>query len=90
VLAFWISTKISTHFVAGKVMVERESFWSGWKERVAALRNLPPVLKIVWQSGPTVVGLGLAFRVVGSLLPVALLAITKLIIDDIVHIVTTG
>jgi ATP-binding cassette, subfamily B, bacterial len=71
-------------------MVEQENFWSGWRERVVALRNLPPVLKIVWRSGPLVVVLGLAFRLVGSLLPVALLAVTKLIIDTIQNAIVSG
>jgi len=70
-------------------MVEQTKFWGGWKERLAALRNVPPVLKIVWQSGPLVVSLGLLFRMVASLLPIALLWITKLIIDGIVHSVST-
>ncbi len=56
-----------------------------WRERLSALRNLPPVLKIVWDSGPIVVSLGLLFRLVTALLPVAILAVTKLIIDSIVH-----
>jgi ATP-binding cassette, subfamily B, bacterial len=64
------------------------SFRSAWEERLAALRNLPPVLKIVWESGPTVVALGLVFRLATSLLPVALLWITKLIIDTIVAAVS--
>ena len=71
-------------------MIDQENFWSGWKERVVALRNLPPVLKIVWRSGPLVVVLGLAFRLVGSLLPVALLAVTKLIIDTIQNTIVSG
>src|SRR5436305_13069468 len=70
-------------------MAEQESFWSGWHERLAALRNVPPVLKIVWDSGRTVVALGLLFRLFVSLLPIALLWITKLIIDAIVHAATT-
>ena len=37
---------------------EPKTFKSGWRERMTALRNLPPVLKIVWQSGPLVVTLG--------------------------------
>lgn len=63
-------------------------FRSGWQERVAALRNVPPVLKIVWQSGPAVVGFGLVFRLFAAVLPVALLWITKLIIDGIVRAVS--
>jgi len=62
---------------------------SGWQERLAALRNVPPVLKIVWGSGPAVVALGLIFRLFAAVLPVLLLWITKLIIDGIVHAVST-
>ncbi len=68
-------------------MKQQLSFWSGWQERVSALGNVPPVLKIVWQSGPTVVASGVLARVVVSLLPLALLAITKLIVDAVVAVV---
>ncbi len=70
-------------------MSERRSFWSGWQERLSALRNVPPVLKIVWESGPGVVTLGLVTRLIVSVLPIGLLAIPKLIIDSIFN-VTTG
>jgi ATP-binding cassette subfamily B protein len=69
-------------------MDEPKSFWSGWGERLSALRNVPPVLKIVWQSGSVVVSLGLFFRLITSLLPVVALWITKLIIDVIVRVVS--
>ena len=70
-------------------MAERKTFWTGWHERMAALRNVPPVLKIVWDSGPGVVIFGLVARLFSALLPVLLLWITKLIIDAIVHAVST-
>ena len=70
-------------------MSQRDSFWASWQERLSALRNIPPVLKIVWDSGPAVVALGLVFRLIASLLPLALLGITKLIIDAIVHSLTS-
>jgi ATP-binding cassette subfamily B protein len=66
-------------------MAEPEKFWKSWRERLSALRNVPPVLRIVWQAGPVVVTLGLIFRLITSLLPIATLWITKLIIDGIVH-----
>jgi ATP-binding cassette, subfamily B, bacterial len=69
-------------------MAERESYWGGWQERISALRNVPAVLKIVWDSGPGVVIFGLVSRLFSSLLPVVLLWITKLIIDGIVHAVS--
>jgi ATP-binding cassette, subfamily B, bacterial len=70
-------------------MANRKGYWGGWQERISALRNVPAVLKIMWDSGPGVVIFGLVSRIFSSLLPVALLWITKLIIDKIVHAVTT-
>src|SRR5580704_11687257 len=69
-------------------MTERQNFWGGWQERISALRNVPAVLKIVWDSGPSVVIFGLISRLLSSLMPVVLLWITKLIIDGIVHAVS--
>jgi len=66
-------------------MAERESLWTGWQERISALRNVPAVLRIVWDSGPAVVVFGLVARLLSSVLPVVLLWITKLIIDGIVN-----
>src|ERR1700736_2405994 len=62
-------------------MSEKETFLSSWQERLSALRNVPPVLKIVWRSGPGVVTFGITARVVAALLPVALVSVTKVIID---------
>ena len=70
-------------------MAERQNMWSGWQDRISALRNVPAVLKIVWDSGPAVVVFGLVSRLFSSVLPVVLLWITKLIIDGIVHAVST-
>ena len=69
-------------------MADGEDFWGGWRDRLVALRNVPPVLGIVWESGPLVVSLGLFFRLISSLLPLAALWITKLIVDGIVHAVS--
>ena len=62
-------------------MAKADGFWSSWGERLIALRNVPPILKIVWQSGPGVVGFGIGARLVAALLPVAIGYIPKLIID---------
>ncbi|MFZ0479739.1 MAG: ABC transporter ATP-binding protein [Terriglobales bacterium] len=70
-------------------MAEKQEFWRGWRERMAALRNVPAVLGFVWKSGRTVVVLGLVCRVVASLLPPALFWVSKLIIDTIFRILTT-
>ncbi len=70
-------------------MKERSHFWNGWQDRLAALRNVPTVLRFVWESGRAVVVLGLVSRIIASLLPPALFWVSKLIIDAIFQIITT-
>ena len=50
-------------------MKEAPEFWSGWRDRLSALRNVPTVLHYVWESGRSVVVAGLLARVVAALLP---------------------
>ena len=54
---------------------------TSWNKRLAALRNVPPVLRLVWDAAPKVVAGGIALRVTSALIPVAMLAISKSIID---------
>ena len=56
---------------------------SRWRDRLRALQNIPPLFRIVWKAAPRVVTAGLAFSVIIALLPVAMLAVTKVIIDAI-------
>ncbi|MBV9623076.1 MAG: ABC transporter ATP-binding protein, partial [Acidobacteria bacterium] len=67
-------------------MSGKETFWSSWQERLSALRNVPPILRIVWQSGPGVVTFGISARLLAALLPVALAWIPKLIVDILVDL----
>jgi ATP-binding cassette, subfamily B, bacterial len=57
-----------------------------WGDRIQALKNVPAVLKIVWNSGPWVVALGLLFRILVSVVPLAALVVSKKIIDHIQEI----
>src|SRR6185312_13017275 len=70
-------------------MSEKETFWSSWQERLSALRNVPPVLKIVWRSGPGVVTFGIAARIVAALLPIGLTYVAKIIIDIVNNAIKT-
>ncbi len=60
------------------------------RDRVSALRNIPPFLRQIWTTskGLTLVSLGL--RLVRSLLPIATLYVGKLIIDEAVRLVRLG
>ncbi len=60
-----------------------------WRERLGALRNLPPFLKLVWNTSPTLTLGQAVLRVVRALLPVVTLFVGKLIIDEVVLLVRT-
>jgi ATP-binding cassette subfamily B protein len=58
---------------------------ANWSERLKALRKVRPVFKMVWSCAPDVVLLSVLARLAISVIPVALLWVTRLIIDAIVH-----
>jgi ATP-binding cassette subfamily B protein len=55
------------------------------RARVGALRNLPPFLRLVWQTSPTLAAGNLACRLARAFLPIATLYVGKLIIDEVVR-----
>lgn len=54
-----------------------------WRERLTALKRVPPIFKMVWTCAPGVVLASLVTRLFVSVVPVALLAVTRFIIDAI-------
>ncbi len=64
-------------------MTDSPRFWHGWRERAAALRNIPALLRIVWESGPGVVAAGWGCRIVAALIPIAMLTVAKRILDAV-------
>lgn len=60
-----------------------QTFWQSWRERIRALRNIPPLARIVWESGPKVVSLGMCSRLFAALVPVSMLAVSKQILDAV-------
>ncbi len=63
---------------------------SSLRERVGALRNLPPFLRLVWRTSPGLTAANGAARLVRALLPVATLYVGKLIIDAVVRLQAAG
>jgi ATP-binding cassette, subfamily B, bacterial len=59
------------------------SFRASWRERIHALRHIPALARIVWQSGPAVVCGVMTSRVAAALIPLAMLAVSKLILDAV-------
>jgi ATP-binding cassette subfamily B protein len=57
--------------------------WDGWRTRLHALRNVPLLLRLAWECGRAVVIAGLACRVVGAVIPLAMLGVSRWIFDAI-------
>ena len=60
------------------------------RERFGALKNLPPFIKLVWQTSRALTLSNLCLRLLRALLPVVMLYIGKLIIDEVVGLVQAG
>ena len=56
---------------------------NAWGDRLRALKNVPPVLHFVWESGPAVVFWNIAIRVMVAFLPVGIGIIGRFIIDGV-------
>jgi ATP-binding cassette subfamily B protein len=57
-----------------------------WRERLQALKNIPPVLRMVWEAAPNVIVASVTLRVITALLPLAVLKVTQVIIDDVYNL----
>lgn len=56
---------------------------SAWGDRVRALRNLPPLLGILWDSGPSVVTWGIIFRIIVAFAPLGIAAVAAWIVNGV-------
>jgi len=60
------------------------------RERLAAMRNLPPFIASVWRTSPWLCISSIVLRLIRALLPVVTLYIGKLIIDEVTGLVRAG
>jgi ABC-type multidrug transport system, ATPase and permease components len=70
-------------FISGGNTVGSHQQGNAWGDRIRALKNVPPVLRLVWASGPQVVFWNIAIRIVVAFLPVAVGIIGRFIIDGV-------
>ncbi|MGZ5038857.1 MAG: ABC transporter ATP-binding protein [Usitatibacter sp.] len=64
-----------------------------FRERLGALANLPPFLKLVWQTSPLISVAQVGLRIARALIPVAALYVGARIIDEVVrltHVASPG
>jgi len=60
------------------------------RERLAALRLVPRLLRLVWETHPAYTGTMIVLRLVRSVVPVTSLWVAKLIIDEVIGLARTG
>ena len=68
----------------------RQNFREAWTKRLKALRDVPSIVSLVWESGRGVVSFGLILRIITALSPLALLAVARVILDGVVSFVSHG
>ena len=56
------------------------------RERVSALRHLPAFLTLIWRTSPALTLSNIVLRLLRAALPLAMLYLGKLIIDDVIHL----
>src|SRR5690606_33338659 len=61
-----------------------------FRERVGALKNLPPLFRLVWATSPGLFLTNLGLRLIRALIPVSMLYIGKLIVDEVVRVAGTA
>jgi len=71
---------------ASSTKPRREHASPSLRERFDAMRNLPPFLRQIWQTSPWLTMTSLGLRLIRALLPVAMLYLGKLIIDEAIRL----
>jgi ATP-binding cassette subfamily B protein len=71
-------------FVPAPLGRRRPPAESGWKEKLAALRYVPALFRLIWRTHRGYATAMMALRVVGSVIPVATFWVAKLILDSVI------
>ncbi|MEJ2007659.1 MAG: ABC transporter ATP-binding protein [Acidobacteriota bacterium] len=61
----------------------KEPFQNSWRDRLKALRNVPPGLRIVWEAGPSVAVCGFVLQTLSALIPIGIAAVSAAIIGEV-------
>ncbi len=60
------------------------------RERVGALKYLPPLFRLVWATSPLLTAASVTLRLVRAFVPVAMLYVGKLVVDEVVRVAAVG
>src|ERR1700683_2281386 len=54
-----------------------------WRDRLRAMNNIPPIMRMVWKAAPGTFVSGVGYRLVAALVPLAMLKVTSVIIGSL-------
>jgi ATP-binding cassette, subfamily B, bacterial len=80
---------VSVRHLPGAAPIPEDERPKGWRERLAALRYLPALLRLVWQTHRTFTAAMMVLRLARAFVPVLALWAAKLIIDEVVRLTQT-
>src|SRR5579885_590984 len=85
--AYWWLPRLARKFqcLMKSRAMPNESERSRFKQRIAALKNLPRVMVLVWQAAPLVVLTSLLLRLLVAVAPLGVLFVSKRLIDAVVN-----
>lgn len=72
--------------MARKRNTETSEHQPSFRERFAALRNLPAFFRQIWQTSPSLTILNFVLRLIRSTVPTATLYVGKLIVDEVIRL----
>jgi ATP-binding cassette, subfamily B, bacterial len=88
-LYFVGNTAVTLDLMSPHTAAARSSDLS-WSDRLASLRYVRPLLRMVWETSPPLVLASIGLRLLRALLPAAMLWVSKLILDAVVGRISRG
>ncbi len=68
-------------------MSRRKNEKKSFKEQFEALRNLPKFFQMIWETSPALTLANVGLRLLRSVIPLAMLYVGKLLIDEVIRII---
>src|ERR1700680_356966 len=66
-----------------KQLATHPEWLNEWQKRIQGLKNVPSLFRMVWAAAPLVVTSSIVCRLLAAMVPLGILAVTRLIIDSI-------
>jgi ATP-binding cassette subfamily B protein len=76
-------TKLMSASATEKQLASHPEWLNEWQKRILALKNVPSLFQMVWVAAPLVVISSVVCRLLAAMVPLGILAVTRLIIDAI-------